>query len=327
MNHCDWAQNRAFPFASQLGKAPLNRAWEFSRHRWQALQQVADSFPSEVACAAVSGSLSRMEAHSGSDLDLLVILDDRVDTATADKTMSVYRSVWKRLQQHEALRDLKPPKAEGVFSVCCSWSSLTNLAVRGRIAEDETTFGQRMQLLLDSQPLFRNEVFERLQTDLLMWYSEIRIAAHFHEAGCFHWLWQDVQRYWRSIRSRACWLYQDQLHKSLEVNLKLRSSRLILIAAFLQAIAVAHRETQSPAEAGIRLQHQLRQTPVERLIQAMPDGTHCSQLLLAWQAIWKHISTLQQDADVVPAEILDALQSLRRCLSHLADPQELEWLF
>lgn len=327
MTEFDWAQNRAYPFVSLIPNAHLQHAWDFSRQRWQVLQQAAKTFPSEVACAAVSGSLSRMEAHSGSDLDLLIIIDDRKGTLTTEQSLSVYSEVWKQLQQHDDLQYLKPPKPGGVFSVCGSWSSLINPAVKGRVAEDEKTFGQRMQLLLDSQPLFRSEVFEQLQSDLLAWYSESRIAAHFQEAGCFHWLWQDVHRYWRSIRSRACWLYQDQPQRSLEVNLKLRSSRLILIAAFLHAIAVAHRETVSSVDASQRLQQQLKQTPFERLVIAMPDSSNSSRLSNAWQTVWQHISTLHSDSEVVPLEIQNALQMLRRCLSSLADPHEVDWVF
>jgi len=225
------------------------------------------------------------------------------------------------------LQTLQPPKPGGIFAQCVSWKTLTDTHVRGIVAEDVTAFGQRMQLLLDSQPVGPTDVFVDFQTDLLHWYTETRVSGLFGEAGPFHWLWQDVQRYWRSIRSRANWLHHNDPQKSLEVNLKLRSSRLILVAAFLQAIAETHRTTDSPSEAVDYLRQQLTFTPMERLVAAMPTSTEASLLLRAYQTIWMEICERPTDGNQLSPGIPAAIQQMTRCLTRLPGPQEMDWLF
>lgn len=258
--------DRPCPWETLDADGPLARAWTFSARR---LAQIRDALqpaglPPGIACLAVSGSLGRMEADALSDLDLLIVVDDRtqtVDSATVQET------VWQLLKAAPLHPAVIQPKSGGIFSECVSWKRIVDPARRGIIDDDLTVFGQRMQLLIDAQPVIRPEVFSDVQRSVLQWYSEQRLTTVFEEPHPFHWLWQDVQRYWRSIRSRACWLHAEQQARSLEVNFKLRSSRLVLIAAFLAALSrcSAHQPNPGTASCVRFLQNCLARTPLERL--------------------------------------------------------------
>jgi len=307
-----FSQHRPFPFTHEQQLARLQTAWEFSADRVAQLRAVLDTIPVDVACVAVSGSLSRMEGHRGSDVDLLVVLDDRNQPFAEDHRRQLHSLVWQRMQESPQLQKLKSPKPTGIFATCASWKSMTNHSMRGVVDEDITTYGQRMQLLLDAQPVHGQSRFDELQRDLLNWNSETRIATLFAEAGCFHWLRQEVLRYWHSICTRANWLHHEAPRRSLEVNLKLRSSRLALITAFLKAIDEAHNATSEPREAVEHLQWQLRYTPLERLTADLTDDARPRTLLTNYQAVWQHIATLPEEAACVPEQIQAALTAIRQ---------------
>lgn len=320
----EWPRFRAFPFIEAANAPNLAVAWDFSAHRLRAIEETLGAASAHVACVAVSGSLNRMEGHSGSDLDLLVVLDDRTHAATTREREAVFTDVWIQLASSPQIPKLKAAKPGGVFSTAASWNAMTDLDNRGVVDEDILTFGQRMQLLLDAQPVFGDAAFEELRRDLLLWYQETRVSSWFQESGPFHWLWQDVQRYWRSLRSRACWLHAAEPQKALEVNLKLRSSRLVLIAGFLQAIAVAQSQTNAPALE--LLERQLRWSPLERLNAALSTSEQRAALVSSYDIIWEHVAKSCKASESIPANVHTALQQLRLCLNNLPNENS-DWLF
>ena len=322
----NWPSSRGFPFAPLTGLESLQHAWNYSSSQISEITaSIKDDRPAaEVSCIAVSGSLARMEAHPGSDIDVLVVYDDVSSVYSAVAAEKAYNQVWDGLAASPVVSGLKRPKPGGIFSSVARVSLLTNPEVRGIVDEEVTPYGQRMQLLLDSQPVYHADRFTELQRSLLNWYAEHRIQQLFNEAGPFHWLWQDIQRYWRSIRARACWLHADEPRKSLEVNLKLRSSRLAIITSMLWAIERSHEET--PLSDCIEtLLLLLRRTPTERLTDAV--GPQLSQRLLnAYQTIWQHTSQLTADAVKPEAAVLQAISDFKACLLQISKEKS-DWSF
>lgn len=311
----NWPQDRPSPFEDVPQLREFRGAWQFSAQRISDLSNaLQQQLPAQVACVAVSGSLARMEAHEQSDVDLLVVVDDRATRVSLAEMADIYQTVWQRLAESLPDVELTPPKPGGVFSECASWRLLTAPAARGIVNEDMTTYGQRMQLLLDAQPILHNHSFAELQADLLLWYSEHRIASQFAEAGPFHWLKLEVQRYWYSIQARACWLFANQPHKSLEVNVKLRSSRKLLITAFLHSIDQAHH-AESPEQATDSMLQLLRWTPLEILTSAMSDDARQS-MLLNFETAWKFCQSVTSSE--LPPEVSSALIRLSEGLSEMA---------
>ena len=306
-------QHRGSPFSAVGGRLDLQKAWIRSQAVIERLQRtlLSTPLPQTPACVAISGSLSRMEYHAASDLDLLIVLDDRAAAVSDKAADELFSEAWRRIGA-EGLGATRP-KPDGVFAQCVSWKALTNPAVRGVVNEDVTTYGHRMQLLMDAQPVLNDHVFEELQTELLNWYVETRVSQLFKEAGPFGWLRQDVQRYWRSIWSRAYWLHEQNPEKSLKVNVKLRSSRAVIVAAFLYAVDVAQRTGGDTPEVVATLQKQLNRTPLERLTSEL-SPVETSKLVANYQAVWHFVSNRDRTDNKLTPEIRCALTRLAECL-------------
>lgn len=320
----DWPQNRDFPFEDSAAPVGLSAAWDFSARRIHQLRNAIEDvqLPASVACIGISGSLARMEAHRASDVDLLIVIDDRNQQAFDDAD-GVYSLVWDALDSGCDDTGLVRPKPGGVFSCCARWTQLTDQSARGVVNEDMTTYGQRMQLLIDCQPLYQDATFESLQNSLLDWYTESRICNLFNESGPYHWLWQEVQRYWRSIRARACWLHEDDQAKALEVNVKLRSSRLLLIVTFLIAIENAHRQPDSSRGLNHSLLSMLKQTPLERVQGNLP-GASFREFSEAYDEVLQFCAIRPQQEILTP-EVLQALNCLRQNIAALKKRQPEDW--
>ena len=273
-----WGQHRSFPFGQSCSDDGLAVAWEFSRRRISQVAGVINSMMApQPACVAISGSLSRMEGHALSDLDLLIVIDDReIDAGDAEE---LHARVWRALEERIPEPEVERPTRGGIFSQCVSWRDVTDVDRRGVVDEDIDTFGHRIQLLIDSQPVTGHERYLELQREILDWYREDRIRELFGESSAWHWLWQDVHRYWRSLRARSCWIAADRRGKSMEINLKLRSSRQTLVAAFLQTLEQAG---DSAAEIDL-LQQSLCRTPLERLVDCSSKG---KELVAAYEVLW-----------------------------------------
>lgn len=311
-----WAQDRNCPFPTD--QVPhLTAAWEFSRQRLQQLRTALQQNPvsPHVACVAVSGSLSRMESHTGSDIDLLVVVDDRDGDPGPAVREQIYADTWSIVAA--ALENRPPrPKPGGIFSQTASWKQLTDAGVRGRVDEPITPYGQRMQLLLDAQPVSGHETFAQLQGELLQWSSDPAIVAVFADAGPFHWLTQEIHRYWHSIRARACWLHADEPHKAIHVNVKLRSSRLLLIRTFLTAIQQCHQREGTAADRRHALAMGCRQVPLERLSDQL-CGEDLLTMLTDYESAWLFTQHNPPGTTTVPANVRAALRRLQHGMATL----------
>ena len=162
---------------------------------------------------------------------------------------------------------------------------------------------------MDAQPVSSSDGFAELQKEILNWYSEMRLARMFNEPGPFHWLWQDVQRYWRSLRSRTCWLNADDPGKSLTLNVKLRSSRLMLVFAFLKTLQQSWHSKLPLSELISAIVMSLHQTPAERLFRH-------GAAIGSWDTIWRFL----RSASGHPASQLT--DDVSGALIHLAETVE-----
>lgn len=280
----------------------LAEAWNDSAARFEQIREaIGDGLPDWIACVAVSGSLARMEAHAHSDLDLIVVIDDRHrSVSAADAELALHR-IWEKLDGLAAA----PPKSDGIFSVCARWRDLIDPGSKGRIDENLITFGHRIQLLMDAQPVTCEPQFSELQHAILEWYAETRLADAFGEPGPFHWLWQDVHRYWRSLRSRTCWLDADHAAKSLALNVKLRSSRLILVFAFLLTLHESQLAQGSLTDTIERVVRSLRKTPAERLFGH-------SDAIVGWNTVWDFLRT------AAARPVVETSDEIRNAMTQLA---------
>lgn len=297
----------------QFNCRALHSAWQFSDRLTASLESAFRVLPKHVAAVLACGSVKRMEAHQGSDLDLIVVIDDRKQDFSLQQQADIQSAVWEIVKQDPAVNVFDAPMAGGLFSVCASWRRLTDRDQRGVVDADITTFGHRMHVLMDAVPVAGSAAFQELQSDVLNWYSEVPLTSAYGGCPPFEWLKQDLLRYWHSLHAQAYWMFQHQPVKSATVNLKLRSSRLLQIAAFLVRLKAVEQVQQNE-----RLQALLdsgTRSPLQTIIPCLTKAD-AGQLLGGWQNVWKVLeSGITENHD--PANWAEDLKAIREVIDGL----------
>jgi hypothetical protein len=214
-----------------------------------------------------------MEQLPLSDCDLVIV----TGTSVSDDLVV---TVWNRLEP----LSLHRPKPDGIFSQAVTRAALTDPTTRGVVDEDQFVFGKRIQLLLDSQPVYRDDAFEQLTADVLTRYA----YPHAGTFGTSVWagLLSDLVRYYRALCIRTMWLPEDPPKTWRTLNVKLRFSRLVLYAGLLCLLAEFSREavvdgrgrpsySSHPRDASdpiAWLQARLKWTPLERIAAAFQSA-------------------------------------------------------
>jgi len=250
----DWI-DQADCFRSQRALA-AQRVYSCSRLRAME-SHLADALEREqdVLAVAASGSLGRLEAHGASDGDLIVVLsDDALDDHR--RASAAMDRVWKAIDSF----DLERPQPSGIYHRPTSLAELCHRAPRGVVAERMDVFGKRIQLLLDSQPLYGRPAYANLLQAILTWYSAAPLAVAGDSAWSY--LIGDAVRYFRSYTARTRWNFPRDEGGWLTLQLKLRYSRLVMCAGLLLLLAEAsrHCDGNSPWLAS-----HLYLTPLERI--------------------------------------------------------------
>ena len=151
------------------------------------------------------------------------------------------------------------PKPGGIFAAHTTRLELCNEDLIGQIEAAPALFGKRIQLLLDSQPLFGRDQFLQLQSDILDWYQ---IPEDSNDPADVRYLMNDLQRYQRALAIRYQFQQrQDPLEWRL-LNLKFRNSRFI--NHFGMLLILGEMGIQ-PVGRGEWLRKALVWTPLERV--------------------------------------------------------------
>ncbi|QDU82099.1 hypothetical protein Pla110_38540 [Polystyrenella longa] len=234
----------------------LLQAWQHSRQVSERVETaLATLLPHDVVSTiAVSGSVGRMEAHAGSDVDLIVVLRDEFleDRETGARIM---QQVWDVLRQ----LGFPVPKSNGIFSEPTTRIELCNRELIGQIQGDPALFGKRIQLLLDSQPLFGRSEFVQLQSDILDWYQ---IEEAGNDPAQTNYLLNDLQRYQRALAIRYQFQHRDDPLQWRLLNLKFRNSRFVNHFGLLLILGEMGIQ---PVGRGEWLRKALLWTPLERI--------------------------------------------------------------
>lgn len=253
-----FAQYRDSTIALPTDSRTLHGCWHRSRMTLANIRNQLSNhpLPDTVQTIYVCGSLGRMEQLPASDCDLVIVTDE-------SGSDDVVATVWDRLES----LGLHRPKLDGIFSQPVTRAALIDPSTRGLVDEDQFVFGKRIQLLLDSQPLYRDDVFEQLTADVLNRYA----YPHAATVGTSVWagLLSDLVRYYRALSIRTMWLLEDPLATWQTLNVKLRYSRLVLYAGLLFLLADSPRDATNPIAW---LQPRLKWTPLERLAAAFQSA-------------------------------------------------------
>jgi hypothetical protein len=229
----------------------LRSTWTQSRERMLAIRDAlsAANLPDAIECVSLAGSLARMEATEFSDCDTIVVLREQGDAE------ELYSQVWVALQALGLAR----PKPGGIYAAPIRHAQL--FAARpGLVAEDLQTYGLRLQLLLEAQPVYGDGAFHTLRRELVERFASEFVALD--PGKEFTWLLNEVVRYFRSLWVKYQWEHLDDFPRWRLKQLKARHSRLVLLAGMLCLLGETSRGREDKADW---LATQLALTPMERI--------------------------------------------------------------
>lgn len=266
----------------------LQDCWERSRVSLNRVQQIlsSETLPDEVVTVYVCGSMGRMEQIPSSDCDLIIVTVDDVPPGSK-RGQEIHADLWSRLEPLGLIR----PKPNGIFSETVTWWQLINPETRGQVDEDQFIYGKRIQLLLDSQPVFNETAFRELVHDVLQRFQRVDDSPEEQWVG----LLNEVIRYWKALGTRTLWLDDVSPGTWRYLNIKFKHSRNLLIFGLLILLGEASVVTENSRGW---LAARLSLTPLERVAALSRHST--GEPLLVSYAVF-----LQQMGD---PRIVDSLK-------------------
>ena len=272
-----------------------------------------------LSAVIAAGSIGRLEAGLGPDLDSILIIPP------GHHAPGAVSAAVNEIMAFISAAGLRPPKAHGIYRTPVTTEDLCRASSYGDLSESPEIFGKRMQILLDSRALYGAEVLQDARRRILQWYwSASRWSGL--DYG-WEYLARDLIRYANAYTNWQTFKFERTIDDSwLLRQLKLRSSRYATWLGLWLPLVYAERAEINSLDW---LAAQLEATPLERIgaclkvhapadfkmflqcyeqiLSALQDGTCREALLLGGP------DEAQRNFDWDPTvrHAFDAAQSLR----------------
>ena len=237
------------------GYPALFATWNRSAKTHAAVKERLRQVDKRVAMVAVSGSLGRMEQLNHSDGDFIVLLRDGI-SLDFSSAQHAFQNVWSVLNP----LGLGKPKATGIYATPSKQADLCDPDTRGQVAEDVSTFGKRIQLLLDCQPVYGVDAFRNTVDSIIERYTSGMVESRYE--SIWKYLLDDLIRYFRSLNVVVRWEARDRPGYWRLRNVKRNHSRLMMYAGLLLLMGEADRQ---PGDGIDWLKDRLSLTALERV--------------------------------------------------------------
>lgn len=247
--------------------AYLNQRRGSTRERLTAIRTKlakAEEIAAGQACVYVTGSFAREEAGAHSDLDLFIVGRTVLKGGESRRALSRLDEICVKAELIAATRDMQIPPFSGDGEYLVHYTVEELVKTLGHQNDDASnTFTARLLLLLESKPLFGDDVYkEAIDQVIAAYWGDF--AGHKSEfVPAF--LVNDILRIWRTFcvnyEARTAREPEEKRAKRKLKNYKLKHSRLLTCysaIAHLLAVFAAH-STVSPDD-------------VRRMVSASPTG-------------------------------------------------------
>ena len=245
-------QYRECPYSDSLGN--LQNSWEYSRGILTQLNSaLSRHFDCEEVTIPVAGSLGRLEAGTASDLDFFIV---RTDGSSHDE--------YDYMVKLAGDLKIKLPSPDGVFTQSISFSStLENL---GKKDESNAELAQRLLLILETQPVFNLDFYNKIVDGVLDKYFYLHKESPGKEMVI---LINDLIKYFRHICVNCQFNFWHEEEKWALRNVKLRHSRVIMYAGLLFLILNSSKYGINKVDY---VKERILLTPLERIASVISDN-------------------------------------------------------
>lgn len=238
----------------------ITKNWQFSLEAIAKLRAgLADAVPEGVKTIAIAGSFGRLEASDLSDADCIIVIDDDPSVDAEKVSKAAVKAVTSLLRE----MGVNEPNPKGVFAAPRRFEEMLPPKQTGKLGSDEESpdiLGKRMLMLLESQPLYRDDAYEECLEEIFKRYSAYVIPETSKEHLV---LLNDLIRYFRFI----CINYQASFERENEKwplrNMKLRHSRVVMYSGLLFLLGEASKHSDEQKLKWVR--ENLSLTPLERI--------------------------------------------------------------
>jgi hypothetical protein len=289
---------------------------EYSLRRLSKLGQKLDPVKPLLAehslCVYATGSYGRLEAWKGSDIDLFFLYDAAKETERFPFT--TFLRLAARLIDATEEMGFPPFSGDGQYLEIQYVHKMEQ--VLGSPQDDSlNAFTARMLLLLESRPLYDEDLYRELLERIVGFYY--RDFADHADDFLPIFLINDILRYWRTLtlnyehsRLKLLDLVGDELERkkadSALKNYKLRVSRAA--TCFSMVASLSAESAPVSAQSVFQL---CRMTPTERFERLRVHGSKTSQTVDQLNVVYdEFLASVQRDDEIVLSELAD--DQLRR---------------
>jgi len=235
----------------------LRQAWQSSVATLEKINaRLIEAIDTPGVGVVVAGSFGRLEASELSDLDFMILSQDDLGEAVPD-IVTVIRRIASDLK-------VNLPNPEGVFSTTLSINKLINQM--GGAEDTLESLAQRMLLLMESRPIYNEEIYRKAIHQVLSKYLDLVIEDPRKDPLV---LINDVIRYFRSICVNYHFNFWRQQEKWGLRNVKLKHSRIVLYAGLL--FLALHATNQRAGKFEYIIEN-IPLTPLEKLAHVFAEN-------------------------------------------------------
>lgn len=248
------------PTFTDLSHCPALKAnWEYSCDKLSHLNaRLVDKVKTPDVAIVVAGSFGRLDACSESDLDYM-ILTEKPNGDMAD-VKSVIVEAAKEL-------GIPMPNQTGVFSETIP---ITDMIERTGSKDDSiSSLAQRMLLLMESRPIYNEQLFRDVVNRTLRKYLASVIEDTAKEAL---FLINDIIRYFRTICVNYEFNFWKEEDKWVMRNVKLRHSRIVMYAGLLLLVLNSSKYTEHDDNKWAYLSTRVELSPLEKIAHVYKDN-------------------------------------------------------